>query len=491
MPLFVTLTNSALAMFLLLRLAIPMHRVGNRWGNGMVVVFAISVALRIILSLVNADSHDGHDRIINLIANEYRLPTLADCVQCYSPKLYYVVVAFFVELLDLANTHARIMIAQGLSCAGGLLNLFLIGRFLAEGSGPDRSRFWVFGLLALNPNIIGFCAMGSNDSWVFLFTTLAVLAVLKFFRHPVPLNIGAIAGWTVCAALTKGSGMVLFGATVGLISLRLIGSERKGERRHCWAALVAYGVLFTLLIPPLGQYNKVEQTGGTIIFNPPEKAPFPHFFRETTYNEEEVGVRSVFGALMTFRIIDLLKHPQRELQHAHETSLWSSLHGGFHSVYFCRAPRTWRTNHEGMNHVARGSFVLGLIPLAFLVVGLAHSMHTFRGMIATSRWRAGLRCEELVLLTMLLAYIMAEIAWTLLFRDSDAMRPVYLFPALLAFAYFTVKGADAIVPKINAGSIHLRSVLDLFVAALFALYLIQGFHLAANLARALTGTFKP
>lgn len=455
----------------------------GEWAGRFLLVFGAATLLRMGLSLVNFDSHDGHILILDVLLAERRLPTLEDCVQCYSPKLYYIVCAGFVSILDLEVDGARILAMQFVTFVAGVLNIGLIGRWIARAELREDAKLIGFALIAANPVFLGYNAMGSNDTFVFLFATLAVDAVLRVLRTPSWPNTAWLTLWLILAGLSKGSALVIFGVVmVALVIDAFILRQTWAARGRGMLAALGVGVAFGATVPWLGQYLRVEPTGGTYIFNPPEKAPLPEFFEESIYNEEEVGVRSLYGAFFTFHFWDLLKHPQRELRYVHETSLWSSLYGGLHAVYFPREPHSWRTDSGFMAGVTRVLLVLGLLPLLVFFWGVGRLIRLDGEALRRRDWAGLQRSAGWVLLGFVLAFLLAEIAWVLTFRDADAMRPVYLFPAALPFGAVFVVGLDRLLKVCADRWERLLRVIYTIFGAIICLYALQTVHLIGNLA---------
>lgn len=63
----------------------------------MQAAFALGVALRVLLALVNTDANDNHLAVVEIIANENRLPERAETFTAYHPPLLRPA-ALFVRL---------------------------------------------------------------------------------------------------------------------------------------------------------------------------------------------------------------------------------------------------------------------------------------------------------------------------------------------------------------------------------------------------------
>ena len=81
----------------------------KRWMQAALVV---GVALRVLLALVNTDANDNHLAVVEIIAQEHRLPERTETFQAYHPPLYHATAALLWNLAPTDSQHVRIRLAQ-------------------------------------------------------------------------------------------------------------------------------------------------------------------------------------------------------------------------------------------------------------------------------------------------------------------------------------------------------------------------------------------
>jgi|GEM_PF-4889979 hypothetical protein len=149
------------------------------------IIFLISAGLRLGMVVFNRKSNDDHFTVIQLILNTKRLPEKADCWECYQPKLFHYTAAKFLQLTGLENTNPSSMIlaVEMLNYTAGLITILVIRLFLYRL--PDKNgllKVIAFGLVALNPGLIGINSQATNDTFAILFSTLALFCTYSFLQ---------------------------------------------------------------------------------------------------------------------------------------------------------------------------------------------------------------------------------------------------------------------------------------------------------------------
>ena len=345
------------------------------------MVFVTGCALRIILSYLNQQANDDHMWIIRTIAFEDWVPGLKDDWQGYQPKLYHWTVALLLRLVapwvpDSGDVQIRI--ANLVNCAAAIALLLVARSWLRRSSLPTPTVLLTFGLLVLNPRLVGIGSQATNDTFVILFGTLSLFWGVRFFDAMSWRALFGMSGFAALAMLSKGNGLVVLLAHVCVFTAVLVRrtSHTAWPRvRLATAALLFVGVVISAAAS-FGPYLDNYRDGGSPFAQNMKAPPLPHFFEKTTAYRP--GIRSVADGIMTFRLGDMLREPalMNYSLHdpddptnydatgypLHQTSLWSQLYGRLHFVHFDRWPRTWQSDSEIVHWIGRAALVLGLVP---------------------------------------------------------------------------------------------------------------------------------
>ncbi|MFC1630981.1 phospholipid carrier-dependent glycosyltransferase [Candidatus Omnitrophota bacterium] len=444
-----------------------------------ILIFVMAAILRMSLSIVNQDAYDNHFEVIDIIKDEDRLPTLEDCHQCYHPKLYHATVAAILEFFPLRNHRIKLILAQLLNSLAGLLTIYIVWIFLNNSLLADRVKLISFSLVALNPKLIGVNAMVSNDSFVIFFSTLAMYLLHCFFASKRPKYFLALLISTILAGLTKANGLVLFAAIL-LIFVLIIIKDAKfslNPKKGYLAYLLIFLFTFLLIVPKLGQYDKVASQGGTLIFNYHPRAPFPNFFKDaTTDNDDEPEITSIKSGYFTFRLFGLLKHPKNQGESSmptdlHEISLWSQLYAQTHDINFDYSSGSWQTDNKVILNMSRAIFVLALLPTFFLLVEIGKRLKIWFGATIKREFDFIRRDNDWIFDILFIGYIAAIIFYTLMFRNNDCMKAMYIFPALIAVVSLVSKGLERIYRLFEQRN-KLALLFDAGFSLLFLLYVV-------------------
>jgi hypothetical protein len=404
----------------------------------------VGIALRIVLALVNREANDDHLPVIRIIADEGRLPTLADLPRAwevFQPKLYYVAVAALWKGLAVSDETARIVIAQLASCGAGIVTVLVILRLLRALPLAPRARSLTLALVALNPGLIAINAQATNDSFVIALGALTVWFGYRYFALARGSDFWWMTASAAAAPLAKGNGVVLLLAILATFALGLLGRiaptaparplrEVAARAAISLALVVAAGAL-------LGPYRELHAAYGSPFANPATANPdWPRFIAKTPVPRP--GVRSVVEALGTFRLGDLLLHPMitngERLLEASRTSLWSQLYGRATFSRFASHPPSWETKRAPVAWLGRCLLLLGLVPAMLLVVGLVRGAGALLGGLgARGRARPILLGDAFLVVVACGALAMVAL-YALQFRDYASMKEIFVYPALAAFA---------------------------------------------------------
>jgi hypothetical protein len=406
-----------------------------------VLVFLLAAGLRGALAVFNREANDNHYEVIELILEGRTGLTMADCHECFHPKLFYYVCAAMIRAGGLANEPSRIVAGQLLNALAGMVTLGFVFVALNRLQLQPKWRLWTFALIALNPRLIAIHGQLSNDSFAILFGTGAIFLTLKLLQSP---SLGlAVATQLVLsfALMTKGTTWVVAIAMVIVFLVRALLEESKQLSR-------LFVVLY--LVTALNGWASVELAGYDfehydIYANKGRWQPL-YIWEKTQVGRP--GVQSIVDGYLTFRLADLLRDPQITngvvIQQAHRTSVWTQLYARANFAQFEQHPRSWLTTNPNVMHVARCSIVLGLLPLLFLLVGLVRS--GIGSLLAWRRWGvpqsndyAGFFCALVCF-----GYIAFMIKFTADYRDFAAMKLIYMFPGVLPFAFVLADGMQTL-----------------------------------------------
>lgn len=86
------------------------------------LVFVLATGLRVSLAIVNREANDNHYEVVELILEGRTGLTMADCHECFHPKLFYYVCAAVVRVCGLTSEATRTQAGQLLDVSlGGLV----------------------------------------------------------------------------------------------------------------------------------------------------------------------------------------------------------------------------------------------------------------------------------------------------------------------------------------------------------------------------------
>ncbi|MGH7659114.1 MAG: glycosyltransferase family 39 protein [Gemmatimonadales bacterium] len=436
-----------------------------------IAIFALAVGFRIALAMLNLEANDNHMAVSQVMAFENRIPDETELHQSYHPKLFHGTAALIWRILPDPSLENATRAAQLLNAVAGIVTILAALALLRRLNLSPRTLVLAFGFIALNPRLIAINVQAANDSFVILFGALTLFFGYRFFEHWRWTHFLGMLASAVLATLSKSSGLVLFLGVAGVFGLALAGGRRLAPCVPRRAA--AYGVLFVaaylVLAGWLGPYWGYYREYGTPLISNHETPPFPYFFKKTYYGRP--GVTSIAQTLLTFRLIDLIRHPissqQKDTYPIHRTSLWSHVYGSTHFSRFDSHPQTWRTRSRIVHWWGRAILILALFPTALLVSGMVRwAVRLGRDWIKATRRRESL--SEALLLLAFAGIVAAICFYALRQRSFTSMKAIYIFPAMLgALAIFAVE-YDRLISRLRPS---LRLAAESAIAALLVLYL--------------------
>ncbi len=446
------------------------------------ILFILAAVLRCSLAVYNREANDNHYEVVKLILAGRNGLTMADCHECFHPKLFYYVCAAVVRILGLTTESSRIVGGQLLNSAAGLLTLSLVFMALNASQFQPRWRLWTFALIALNPRFIAINGQLSNDSFAILFATTAIFLTMRLLQAPT-LRLAVVTQVALsCALMTKGTTWVVPIAILIIFLLRSFLEESKKQSRW-FAGLYVATALNCFVSIQLAGYDFVHYD---VYANKGRGHPL-YLWEKTIVGRP--GVQSIVDGYFTFRIVDLILDPQiaRDPQlpggvrigQRHCTSVWTQLYARTNFAQYEQHPASWLTTKPYVIFIARCSYVLGLLPLLFLLVGLARgilrSLHAWKsfGMPQPGNY------ASLFSLLVCLGYIAFIIKFTADYRDFAAMKLIYILPGVLPFAYALLEGMQTAIGQ----RCHVRFVGQIVHCSLLCLLILHCAGIAALVAQ--------
>jgi hypothetical protein len=452
----------------------------------LIAIFTLAIFLRLALALVNLQANDDHLKVVDLLLQRVRRLSMADCRECFHPKLYYVLCTALFRIAGIHVHSVQIQAAQLLNALAGIATLTLILAFLQRSAFSAQTRVIVFAMAALNPRLIAINGQASNDTFAILFGTAASYAFWRFLHWP---SRRFFLRTTVAAALaiaSKGTALVL-GISFGVAFVaQTIGGVVFGHgRRAALRLAILLGIMGLTIAIANYDFSNYRNYGGQ-----GRHAPL-YFFKRTLVSRP--GVVSIAESYFTFRLVGMLIEPtitNDEIRYPwHRTSVWSQLYGRLHFAQFDNHPPMWRTRDPHVLNVGRVLLVLGLLPTFCFFWGVGKRVRKAWQAWRRQGWSALIDMKSLWPLIVIVGYMMFTIKFTRDFRDFSAMKAIYLFPGMLAFVVVFAEGIEALGARVGGSKMWSRLLQGTF-AALALLYAWDIALLIIHLvAVGLTGTW--
>ena len=328
------------------------------------VLILICMTPRVIGLALNTEANDDHIEVVERWIATDSYPSADHCWECFQPPIYYSIVYGAAALVGAEDRPELINVAHSLNGLLSLLILSLLYRQIVGFSLSDDWKILLFLFFGLNPKLVAINIQATNDTLVI---TLGMVSyhLLQQFCRTLSKPTAALLWFSLLAAgMTKGNGLVLVVvcsviATVSIVARRNLRTAEK----------IAGCYLFLVLLPVSvgyagGYVARYEQFADPFRINQ-EKAPPPNFAYYDGYVGKRMGIRSIVDGYLTFRFLDLLKHPHLGASDSkyeeHRTSFWTLLYAqAFHCQYE-QYPPSWRSTSPFAEIVARALYLLSLI----------------------------------------------------------------------------------------------------------------------------------
>jgi hypothetical protein len=442
------------------------------------VIFLLSITLRLGLSLVNREANDDHMQVVNLILQSGKLPQEYDCWECFQPKLFHFTVAKVLQGSGLADAdlNTKILVAQFINFLAGVITLAVVWKFIIEFPvNNERLRLVSFALVALNPKLIGISSQATNDAFAILFSTLALYSTYVFLGKQKVVTFILILLFALLGISSKTNTLMTASAILVALCLKTWVQVDHRTKVLGYTLTFLFSLLVLVIVNPLTQYISNYRDHGSPVALNIERAPFPLFFQETTAYRP--GIVSIWDGLFTFKIFDLLKHPRIEYGFsnypAHRTSLWTQLYAGSQSVHFDNWPISWSTSGESGFWLSRCIFILALFPTLLILIGtFIDLLNTLQSTIRRNLSTAQTNCFGLFGLVFV-AYLTFVALYALEFRDLSVMKAIFIYPALVSFPFLFLRAGIAIYAKLSKWKTGIMNIFMSGIAALLLLYVVD------------------
>lgn len=412
-------------------------------------LFLLSLSLRLVLVLYNRQSNDNHIQVVQLILASSRLPTKADCYECFQPKLFTFTVAQVVQLFGLTalSPTGLALVAEIINMVAGLITLAVAWAFILHLPVKNKwLKVLAFGLGALNPVLIGINSQATNDTFAILFSTLAIYCAYVFLQRQkiAPFLLMILFA---CLGIASKTNAWVTAIAIALALFIQAFLKPDGRRKNIFFAIIFLIAVPTLTVmDPLTQYVANYKTYGTPVTMNINTLPLPPLVGKTPYNDRG-GILSIRDGFFTFKFANLLEHPRLEYQHdnypPNRTSFWTMIYAMGNSASFADYPPTWSTTGTQGFTLARGIFILALIPTLLLLLGVA--METFLVIKFVFTKDAGIAQTTSygLFVLILVGYISFAILYALSYQTFLVMKAIFIFPALLTFPLFFLRAIES------------------------------------------------
>ncbi|HVM70448.1 MAG TPA: glycosyltransferase family 39 protein [Anaerolineales bacterium] len=463
-----------------------------------IAVFLASFLLRLGLALVNREANDSHMQVVTIILETHKLPTMQDCGECLQPKAFHYTAAMLIEALGLANAEIGTLwlVAQLINFVAGMITLAVLWIFLyALPFKNNLLKLLAFALAAFNPALIGINSQATNDSFVILFSTLALYFTYRFCQEQKMRTFWLIILFTFLGIASKENGWVTAIAIFLVLLMPVFIKKMPIKRAIFFPAVFLVVVPVLTMLDPLSQYIVNYQKYGTPIpFNVP-RPPAPYLAAYTPGCEPQKinprnvycrpGILSVKSGFFTFDYLALLEHPRNEgLSEGYpifQTSFWTFMYAGAHSIHFLNFPASWSTSGTEGFSISRGIYILALLPTILILLGLVIEVSILlRGLLQRDAVKVQATSYGLLAGTFI-GYLAFVALYAYLYRDFSFMKAIFAFPALITFPYLFLRAAEPLYAFLSKRIRWSTAILDAWMVALILFYMLDAGSLVAQI----------
>ena len=442
-------------------------------------VALLSFLLRVGLVWYNRQSNDNHMQVVQLMLASARLPQLKDCWECFQPKMFHFTVTKVVQVLGLTrlSINGLSLVAEIINLLAGLVTVAIAWALIVRLPVKNKwLRLLAFGLVALNPALIGINSQATNDTFAILFSTLAIYCTYVFLQHK-RLTPFLLAILFTALGIASKTNVWVTAIAIG-IALFIQAFSQPGRMMKS----AVHAIVFLIAVPalsvlnPLTQYVANYQAYGKPVLMNINTLPLPPLTGISKYNDRG-GILSIKDGFFTFKFANLLEHPRIEYDHdnypPNRTSFWTMLYGSANSASFSNFPPSWSTTGKEGFLLTRGIFCLAILPAFLLLIG---------GFIETFGWLKGIfKRDDTVLqktgyglfALAFIGYIAFAILYALLYQTFLVLKAIFIFPALLAFPVLFLRAAEPSYAFLSKRAKWSITILNVDMIALMILYIID------------------
>ena len=453
-----------------------MENTSRRYKILFLIIFILAVGLRAGMVSFNRQSNDDHMQVISLILKSGALPDKSNCWECYQPKLFHTTAAMVLKItgMDRLSLDNMILAVELLNLLAGLVTVAVAGALITRLPVKSETlKLLTFGLVALNPALIGINVQATNDTFVILFSSLALFCAMLFLQEQKLSTFVLMLLFSILCISSKTNGWVTpLAITLALLIKAWIQNKRSVRLWLTGILFIAITLLVSVL-NPLNQYiPNVQKFGSPFLINVSRK-PMPLIRWKSP---KDCGIRSILDGYFTFKFVSLIQHPRIESSGVRPdncTSLWAVLYGRANTVQFDNYPPAWSTKGEQGFTLSRVILILALIPLLLVVFGVgleiaAFLKSSFKGdMVIASSTYFGLS------LAAFFGFILFLCIYLLGYINLSIMKVIFIYPALLTFPLFLMRAVEFIHLRLKDHFMWVRTVFTVWMAILLVLYAID------------------
>jgi len=311
--------------------------------------------------------------VVRFIMLTNKLPKKDAGGESFQPKLYHYVVAKVAKEMGVRakDKNSLIVTGQMINFLAGTILLICVWIFIQRLSiGNQNIKLLTFAFVAFNPTLLGINGQATNDTFVILFSTLAIYSAYFFLKRESWVGFVAAIFFSTLAIVSKTNGWVTIIAIFLAILAKSV-SEKMILKYGFFAVSFLFAVATLAFYYPVTQYQYNYKKFGTPFLINMEKAPAPNMFTKTDIPKP--GILSIQDGFFTFRFIELLKNPYIDnfvgLRHPHRSSFWTMLYARAHTIRFNNWPPSW-SGHSNLIFVnTRLILIFALIPTLIILMG--------------------------------------------------------------------------------------------------------------------------
>ena len=399
------------------------------------IVFIFSLVLgiggRLYGSYVNTESNDDHVEVVLRILDHQSIAK-DSCWECFQPPLFYQMNAKVANLLGNQGRSSITRQLQFENTVFTLLSLYFLFLLLKhQRIKPDITKlslsFWL-----VNPALFGMSFQATNDIVIVFLASAATYYLVRYISLRQVHYMIYVLLLLGLAPHIKGSGIALFGI-LGLLSIIIILVLKK----HRYLLILVGGISYLLLFQSHYTENARIYDNPFVINQP--KLGKPPLFDDGQEFWKRPGITSVWSGYFKLQSKSLIDTPYNinsgDIYPKHRTSFWAQIYGSFYFSQFLAHPITWVTHHPDVLNVVRVTFVIGLLPILFILWG---GFQTLRDML-TKTLRKQYKNEnwnQLIHLCMAGGFLFFTLKYSYDYRDFGCIKAIFILPAFLSLNHF-------------------------------------------------------